>query len=465
MIQFYNSLTKKKEEFIPLYNNRVGIYSCGPTVYDVSHVGNLSSFIFADLLRRWLEYRGYKIIHVMNVTDVEDKIIQNCSKTFLGLQEYTGNFFNLLLNDLKRLHVKQAEFYPKATDHIQEMVDLIKKLIDNGSAYKKDGSVYFRINSFPSYGKFANLDLKNIKVGARVDVDEYNKEDVRDFVLWKAWKEKEDGQIYWDTEIGRGRPGWHIECSAMSMKYLGETIDIHTGGIDLVFPHHQNEIAQSEAATNKQFVHYWLHRSLLNIGDQKMSKSTGSGVSLSDLAPQQIDADAFRYLVLVSHYRSPLNLTTKSLESARITLTNIRSLYSKLANINIPGENQVIDIVNSTRIQFENAMDDDLGSPQAMSVFFEFLNNVKKMVQKEILTKKSAEFIRLFISEIDSTFNVIIDKTIDRVLTQEEAGLIKERESARNIKDWKRADELRTILLDRGIQIEDTNHGTRHFFT
>jgi len=464
MIKLYNTLHRRKEEFVPLKKGEVGIYSCGPTVYDVAHVGNLSSFVFVDLLRRWLEYRGYKVKHVMNVTDVEDKIIRNCSKTLPGLYKYTGKFAGLLLDDLKRLNIKSADVYPKATEHIQEMVDLVKILLDKGYAYEKDGSVYFRISSFPSYGQFARLDLDNIKVGARVDSDEYSKDDARDFVLWKGWKPDEDGQVFWDTKVGRGRPGWHIECSAMSMKYLGETVDIHTGGIDLIFPHHQNEIAQSEAATGKQFVRYWLHREFLNISGGKMSKSAGTGSSLSDLAPEPLDATAFRYLVVTSHYRSPLNLTEKSIESARNAVVNLRNFYSRLSSINLSGPDQITEIVNTARSRFGEEMDDDLGAPKAMAVFFDFLSNVEKLMQKGSLTKLSAQSAQSFMGEIDSVLSVIRDEQSDRVLTQEETDLIKEREEARKTKNWKRADEVRKMLLEKGIQVEDTAQGTRHLF-
>lgn len=464
MFTLYNTLNRKKEKFVPLKQGKVGIYSCGPTVYNVAHVGNLSSFIFVDLLRRWLEYREYKVTHVMNVTDVEDKIIRSCSKTMANLREYTGRFTALLFEDLKRLNIKTAEVYPRATDHIQEMVDLIKILLDLGYAYHKDGSVYFRINAFPAYGKFAGMDMKNLKVGVRVDADEYDKDDARDFVLWKGWKPDEDGQIYWDTEIGYGRPGWHIECSAMSMKYLGETIDIHTGGIDLVFPHHQNEIAQSEAVTGKQFVRYRLHREFLNISGSKMSKSAGSGASLSAIAPQLLDATAFRYLVVTSHYRSPLNLTEKSMESARNAVINLRNLYSRLSSVNTSGENQIANAVNLARLKFGEAMDDDLGSPRAMAAFFEFLSVVEKMMQEKSLTKASAQSAQSFIQEIDFVLGVNIDAQADRVLTQEESELIKEREDARKLKNWKRADEVRIVLMEKGIHVEDTAQGTRCLF-
>jgi cysteinyl-tRNA synthetase len=464
MIKFYNTLTRIKEEFIPLKEGEVGVYSCGPTVYNDAHIGNLSSFVFVDLMKRWLEYRGYKVRHVMNLTDVEDKILRNCDKTMPGLIKYTEHYIEIFLNDLERLNIKPADFYPKATDHVKEMVEMVKILLDKGYAYRQDGSVYFKISAFKDYGRLAGLEKQSLKVGARVDSDEYDKEDARDFVLWKGWKPEEDGEIFWETEIGKGRPGWHIECSAMSMKYLGETVDIHTGGVDLVFPHHQNEIAQSEAATGKTFVKYWLHREFLNINGGKMSKSAGTGVSLSALAPEGIDAAAFRYLTVSSHYRSPLNFTDKTMEAARNTVLNLRGAYSRLGSIEKDGENQLEDEIKKARQDFSEAMDDDLNSPIAMAAFFNFLSSVEKMMQAGELTKKSAEAARGFMKEIDSILGIEIDALAQRTLSQEEEDLIAAREEARSVKDWKRADEIRGELEKRGVVIEDTAEGVRWLF-
>jgi len=464
MFKVYNTATKKKEEFVPVKKGEVGMYSCGPTVYDVSHIGNLSSFIFADVIRRWLEFLGYKVISVLNITDVEDKIIRNCFKTMSGLKSYTAKYEKLLMDDLHRLKIKPMDFYPRATEHVKEMVELIKVLIEKGHAYKKDGSVYYKISSFPDYGKFAGLDLKNLKIGASVDTDEYKKEDARDFVLWKGWKSDEDGNVYWDTEIGRGRPGWHIECSAMCMKYLGTTVDIHTGGVDLIFPHHQNEIAQSEGATGKQFVRYWMHREFLKISGDKMSKSAGTGASLLKIAPTPLDIAAFRYLIVVTHYRSPLHFSMKSLDSARKTVSNLRNTYSRLSGIKTPGDNMVKDSIALARKKFLNAMNDDLNTSKASSALFELLNEAEKLIQGNALTRVSAQAILAFMREVDQVFSVIVDESIERDLTEEETRLIGEREAARKNKDWKLADKIRDQLLEMGVVVEDTANGTRHFF-
>jgi len=464
MFKIYNTATKKKEEFVPVKRGQVGMYSCGPTVYDVSHIGNLSSFIFADVIRRWLEFLDYKVISVLNVTDVEDKIIRNCDKTMSGLKTYTSKYEKLLLEDLDRLMIEPMEFYPRATEHIKEMVQLIKTLMEKGHAYEKDGSVYFRINSFPDYGKFAGLDLENLKIGASVDTDDYDKEDARDFVLWKGWKPDEDGEVYWDTEIGRGRPGWHIECSAMCMKYLGETVDIHTGGVDLIFPHHQNEIAQSEAATDKQFVKYWMHREFLNISGDKMSKSAGTGASLSEIAPTSLDIAAFRYLIVSAHYRSPLHFSAKSMDAAKNAVSNLRNMYSRLNGIKTPGEDMVKDIVASARDKFVKSMNDDLNTPNAIAAVFELMNEIEKSMQDNTLTRASAQSVVSFIREVDKIFAVIVNESIERELTDEEADLISQREQARKDKDWKLADDLRDKLIEKGVVVEDTAKGTRHFF-
>ncbi len=464
MFKIYNTATRRKEEFIPINKDEVGIYSCGPTVYDVSHIGNLSSFIFADVIRRWLEFLGYKVTSVLNITDVEDKIIRNCDKTMSGLKQYTVKYEKLLLDDLDRLNILPMEHYPRATEHIKEMVELIKTLLEKGYAYKKDGSVYFKISAFPVYGKFAGLDLDNLKIGVRVDSDDYDKEDARDFVLWKKWKSDEDGEVFWETDIGKGRPGWHIECSAMCMKYLGETIDIHTGGVDLVFPHHQNEIAQSEAATGKSFVKYWMHREFLNISGDKMSKSAGTGTSLAEIAPTELDMAAFRYLIATAYYRNPLHFSAKSMQAAKSAVTKLRNTYSRLSGINFPGDDTVKDVVAEARKKFVDSMNDDLNTPNAIAAVFELLNKVESLIQDNTLSRASAQSVLAFMRETDKIFGVIADESIERELTEAEIKLIKEREQARKNKNWQRADELRSELLKTGVMIEDTTQGTRHFF-
>ncbi len=310
MLRFYNTLSNRKEPFVPLYPGKVLIYTCGPTVYDYAHIGNFRSYIFEDLLRRYLKFKGYQVTQVMNITDVDDKIIRASKAAGQDIGEFTKKYISAFFEDLDALGIERAEFYPRATEHIPEMVELIKKLQQKGFTYTTDGSIYFKLSSFPSYGKLSKIDLQGIKPGARMDLDEYEKEDVRDFVLWKG---KKEGEPYWKTELGPGRPGWHIECSAMSMHYLGESFDIHAGGVDLIFPHHENEIAQSEAATSRQFVRYWLHCRHLIVEGEKMSKSKGNYYTLRDLLGKGYQPLAVRYLLLSAHYRRQLNFTKEGL--------------------------------------------------------------------------------------------------------------------------------------------------------
>jgi cysteinyl-tRNA synthetase len=294
-IKFYNTLTRHLDSFKPIEKDTVKIYSCGPTVYDYAHIGNFRSYIFSDLLRRFLKYEGYKVIHTMNLTDVDDKTIRRSNEENMSLKEYTDKYIKVFFEDLETLNIEKVEYYPRATEHINEMIELIKKLDKNGYTYEADGSIYFNISKFKEYGKLSKIDLSGMKSGVRIDVDEYNKEDVRDFVLWKG---KKEGEPFWETEYGAGRPGWHIECSAMSSKYLGETFDIHTGGVDLIFPHHENEIAQSECASGKKFVNYWLHCAHLIVNGEKMSKSKGNFYTLRDLLKKGYSPKAIRYLLL-----------------------------------------------------------------------------------------------------------------------------------------------------------------------
>ncbi|RMF88331.1 MAG: cysteine--tRNA ligase, partial [Nitrospinota bacterium] len=317
MLKFYNSLTRRKEEFHPIEPGRVRMYTCGPTVYDYAHIGNFRAYIFEDILRRYLKYKGYQVTQVMNITDVDDKTIRESRRRGMSLKEFTSFYVQAFFEDLETLNIERAEYYPAATEHIDQMVALIKRLIENGHTYEVDGSIYFRISTFPAYGRLAGLDAVQLQGGAsgRVDADEYGKEDVRDFVLWKAWRE-EDGDVFWETELGKGRPGWHIECSAMSMHYLGEHFDIHTGGIDNLFPHHENEIAQSEAATKKPFVNYWLHCQHLLVNNAKMSKSLGNFYTLRDLLERGYKPKAIRYALLSTHYRQQHNFTFEGLAAA-----------------------------------------------------------------------------------------------------------------------------------------------------
>jgi len=463
MINFHNTLKRGKEKFVPLVKGKAGIYSCGPTVYDRAHIGNLSAFLFVDVLKRWLKFCGYEVFHVMNLTDVDDKTIHGAKKEGVSLREFTEKYTEIFMQELGILNILPAVVYPKATEHIEEMVELVETLLKKSHAYYKDGSVYFRVNSFPAYGQLAQLDMQNIRVGASVDADEYAKDDVRDFVLWKAWKPEEDGDVFWDTPLGRGRPGWHIECSAMSMKYLGPTFDIHTGGVDLIFPHHQNEIAQSEGATGQKFVNVWMHREHLLVNSQKMSKSLGTGLVLKDIAKTPIDIAAFRYFIVSTHYRSPLNFTAEALGAAKNTMARLRAFYSRLESVAVNGTNALATDIYEARSRFVEAMNNDLNTPQAMAAVFELVGKAERLLGVNRLAASSADMIRGFFLEIEQVLGVDISGVLEgaRELTQEQQCLIEERNSARARKDWKRADQIRDILKSEGVVLEDTTQGTR----
>ena len=468
-MKFYNTLTRTIEDFVPIEKGRVKLYSCGPTVYDRAHVGNLRSFLFVDLLKRWLEFNGFSVMHVMNLTDVDDKTIKRSRQKGISLHALTDEYSKAFFEDLGKLGIKSATVYSRATEHISEMVDLIKRLLSSGHAYKKDGSVYYRIASFPSYGQLARLDVSGMKAGASgVDVDEYGKDDVRDFVLWKAHKPKEDGEVFWDTEIGRGRPGWHIECSAMSMKYLGQTFDIHTGGVDLIFPHHQNEIAQSEGATGQPFVNYWLHSGHLLFRGEKMAKSVGTVRYLDDIAKTRLEVSAFRYLILAHHYRMELNFTEQSLNAAKHTIERLQSFRSSLRSVNSDGGNQIQDLIMKTETAFNQALNQDLGTPQALAAMFDLISTIERNLGVKNLTTGSAAAVLGFLDSFDSIFGVFALAESEakiqeeaRPLDPEIEKLIDERTRARENKDWRRADEIRNALLKQGIKLADTEKGTR----
>lgn len=456
MLKFYNTLTKQKEEFKPIKEGIVSLYTCGPTVYDLAHIGNFRAYVFEDLLHRYLEYRGFKVIRVMNITDVDDKTIKGSQKEGISLKNFTDRYISAFIQDMEKLRLKKPDYLPRATDHIPDMVSLIKKLLSKGYAYRKDGSIYFSISKFPSYGKLSGIDLSGIKPGARVDVDEYEKEDVRDFALWKEEKEG----VFWDTEIGKGRPGWHIECSAMSMKYLGEGFDIHTGGVDNIFPHHENEIAQSEAATGKKFVNYWLHCAHLLVNNEKMSKSKGNFYTLRDLLNKGFNPVAIRYLLLSTHYRDPLNFTEKSLIQADNTVRNYNAFYQALNFCKGDTRDKSIkEAIEEARAGFINGLDDDLNISLALSEIFNLIKKVNISITDGSLSRDDAYATKNFLEEIDSVL-AILDKEKTE-LTKEEKALIKEREEARKRKDFKKADEIREILKNRGITLEDTPFGTR----
>jgi len=455
---FYNTMTGKKEIFIPMEKGKVKMYTCGPTVYDNAHIGNFRTFIFEDLLRRYLKLKGYEVFQVMNITDVDDKTIRNAIAEKRSISEYTQKYIKMFFDDLDRLRIERAEVYPKATEHIGEMIALIKRLGDKGFIYEKDGSTYFRIKDFKSYGKLSNIDFSNVRSGSRYDTDEYEKEDVRDFVLWKK-TDPESGEPTWDSPFGKGRPGWHIECSAMSMKYLGETFDIHTGGVDNIFPHHENEIAQTEAATEKTFVKYWLHCEHLLVENSKMSKSAGNFYTLRDL--EEYDMLAVRYLLLSAHYRAQLNFTIDGLKQAEATIRNFNEFRERFEQYEPSKEEDrgLQEFIDKTKKDFIAALDDDLNISKALGFIFIAIRELNMKMNKNEMCRKGREKAQHFFDMVDSILDIRVKKELDVDPTEVER-LLEERNRCRKERDFVRADEIRNILQDRNIVINDGKEKT-----
>ncbi|HXJ13109.1 MAG TPA: cysteine--tRNA ligase, partial [Candidatus Limnocylindrales bacterium] len=380
-IHLHNTLSGKVEPFVTLKPGQVGMYTCGPTVYDYAHIGNYRTFVFQDILRRFLKWRGFQLNHVMNLTDVDDRIIANAAAAGVGIREYTEKFVQAFFADCKTLSIESPEHWIRATDHIDDMVALIEKLQKNTYTYPSEGSIYYRIMKFPEYGKLSKVDLSGIQAGARVDNDRYEKESARDFALWKAPK---PGEHFWETPIGAGRPGWHIECSAMAMKYLGDTLDIHTGGIDLAFPHHENEIAQSEAATGKQFVRYWLHAEHLLVEGEKMSKSLGNFFTLRDLFAKGYKPSALRFALASVPYRRQLNFTFDGLQQATSSVERLRNFAARLKNEKFPAGNQpgMAERIAKAADDFDAGLSDDLNTAQALAAVFDFVREANTAMDK-----------------------------------------------------------------------------------
>jgi len=482
MPKFYNTLTRKKEVFKPLKKGNVGIYTCGPTVYNFVHIGNLRAYVFADILKRYLEYKGYEVKHIMNITDIDDKTIKQSKVEKKNLKELTKKYAKEFLQDLKILNIKKADFYPKATEHIKEMVRAVEVLEKKGYAYEKLGSVYFDISKFRNYGNLSRVDLKGIKSGVRVDLDEYEKDEPGDFTLLKrsTLDELKRG-IFYQTKWGKVRPGWHLECSIMSMKYLGETFDIHTGGIDLIFPHHENEIAQSQALTGKKFVNFWLHNEHLFINGKKMSKSLGNYYTLRDLIKKGFSWQTIRYFLISTHYKQRANLTFKKLEVAEKSLERINDFIEKLYRFSnnkeqsfAKSEKQLLRILKETNRDFEMAMDDDLNTPKALAAFFDFIKKINKnlVFGKNLdssginLTKMDAKIAKQclnLVAKLDSVLGLkILERKGKKVkIPKEVLLLIKQREKLRQEKQWRLADEMRKKIKQAGFLIEDTKEGPK----
>jgi len=460
-LDLHNTLTGRVEPFAPLRPPDVTMYVCGLTVYGRGHIGNYRSLVATDLLRRVLRYKGYRVTEVMNITDVDDRIITLAQKAGQDLRAFTADHIRSFDLDLAAVRMERPEHVPRATDHIPEMIDLIGRLIERGHTYTAEGSVYFRIASFPEYGKLSRLDAAGIKSGARVDTDKYDKENARDFVLWKA-KEDEPAWAQWDAPFGRGRPGWHIECSAMSMKYLGETLDLHCGGVDLVFPHHENEIAQSACATGKPFVRHWVHVQHLLVDNETMSKSKGNFFTIPDVLARGHRPEALRYLLTAAHYRSLLNFTWEGLEQAAAALARIHGLVQRLAEVDVPGpaSPRVGQAIQDARAAFDAALSDDLNTPEALAAVHGLVAEANALLARGEVTREAASALRAEIESMDSVFGVFIPAVEDR-LSAEEQARFDERQEARKNRDFARADQARRRLEEMGIVLEDTPKGTR----
>jgi cysteinyl-tRNA synthetase len=462
MLRFFNTLTRQLEEFHPIDDNKVRMYICGPTVWNFAHIGNFRTFVFGDILRRYLKFKGYELTHVFNLTDVDDRIINEANARNISIDEFTAPFIEYFWEDFDALGNERPEVTPRATHHIAEMIDIIAKLIENGKAYESDGSIYYRITAFPEYAKLSKISFSgNIAGGSeRIDTDKYDKEDARDFALWKLVGP--DDQPGWDAPFGRGRPGWHIECSAMAMKYLGETFDLHAGGMDLQFPHHENEIAQSEGATGKVFSKYWVHSEFLKIDDVTMSKSKGNFFTFRDLREQGYSPLAIRYLLLSVPYRTQLNFTFEGLQGAESTIERLRNFRSLIADAKTrEGSNpEVTAAVGRALAEFETAMDDDLNTAAALAPIHNLVREINTLVSSHELLSEDQASILDAINKFDSVLGIFGERS-DELLDADVEDLMAEREQARNNRDFGRSDWIRDELAAKGIILEDTKDGVR----
>ncbi|HEV7701634.1 MAG TPA: cysteine--tRNA ligase [Pyrinomonadaceae bacterium] len=462
MLKFFNTLTRQVEKFQPLEDNKVRMYICGPTVWNFAHIGNFRTFVFGDILRRYLRFKGYELTHVFNLTDVDDRIINEATARGITIDDFTAPFIQYFWEDFDALGNERPEVTPRATHHIVEMIEIIAKLLENGHAYESEGSIYYRITAFPEYGKLSKINFSgNIAGGSeRVDTDKYDKEDARDFALWKLVGP--DDEPGWDAPFGRGRPGWHIECSAMAMKYLGETFDLHAGGQDLQFPHHENEIAQSEGSTGKLFAKYWIHSEFLKIDDVTMSKSKGNFFTFRDLREQGFSALAIRYLLLSVPYRRQLNFTFEGLQGAESTverLRNFRSLVvdAKMAKGSSP---DAAASVTKALTDFELAMDDDFNTAAALATIHDMVREINTLLADEEVQADDRTAILEAIAKFDSVLGIFGTEDTE-ILNSDIEALIEQRQDARRNRDFARSDKIRDELAAKGIILEDTKDGVR----
>jgi cysteinyl-tRNA synthetase len=467
-LKIFNTESRQKEEVIPLDGECIRMYTCGPTVYHFAHIGNFRTYVFEDLLRRSLKFFGFCVKQAMNFTDVDDKTIKGAIDAHISLSTFTAPYKQAFFDDLATLNIERVEFYPQATDYIPEMIALIECLLKKGVAYSDaEGNIYFSIGKFATYGRLARLEVQDLKIGAGGGpADEYDKENISDFVLWKSYNPVRDGTIFWASPFGRGRPGWHIECSAMAMKLLGESIDIHVGGVDNIFPHHDNEIAQSEACTACRFVRYWMHAEHLLVDHKKMSKSLGNFYTLRDLLERGYSGSEVRYMLLQTHYRTQLNFTFEGLDAARHTLTRLRDFIMRLqhlAKTESPpmSAGKVLSLLKRVRASFTFHLADDLNISASLAALFDLVREIHTLCDKEEVSSVEAEDILDFLNAIDAVLGLLPLKGEEASVPQKLLDALVRREEARVAKNWKVADECRLFLHSHGYQIEDTPQGPR----
>ena len=454
-LQFYNSLKREKEIFQPIVKGKVGLYTCGPTVYDYAHIGNFRTFMFEDLLKRWLLHLRYDVKHVMNITDVDDKTIKKAKQMKVSLSSITDKYTHYFMEDLTWLKMIPADVYPTATESIPKMISMIERLLEKGFAYREDdGSVYFNISSFPNYGKLTQINISAQRTGDRVMEDEYDKDAPQDFALWKGWKE-EDGEVVWDAPWGRGRPGWHIECSAMSSESLGDHFDIHCGGVDNMFPHHENEIAQSQCATDQPFVNFWLHSEFLMVDGGKMSKSLGNFYRISALKELGFTAESIRYQLLAGHYRSKIIFSIDKKHEGDKVVQRLSDFYNRLQKMN--ANESSTGSMPEAYSKFRDRMNDDLDSPQALAVFFDWMKTVNGKIDKNVITDSDLGEAWEFLVAFDSVFGFIRNQDFE--IPDKINLLLNKRQKARDEENWVESDLIREHLKEKGWIVEDTPDG------
>ena len=471
-INFFDTAKRAKQKFIPLEGNKIKMYTCGPTVYDYAHIGNFRTYVFEDLLRRTLLFFGYEVEQVMNITDIDDKTLKGAIKNNISLNSFTKPFKDAFFEDLKRLNIQPVEHYPCATDFIPQMIHLIEDLIKKGIAYKgADGSIYYAISKFSRYGCLSHLKIDELKSGAsdRVSNDEYDKENAADFVLWKAYDESRDGDIFWESPFGKGRPGWHVECSCMAMEILGESLDIHVGGVDNIFPHHENEIAQSEAYSGKEFSHSWMHSEHLLVNNKKMSKSLGNFYTLRDLINKGYSGIEVRYMLLQTHYKTSLNFTLEGLDAARLSLQRLQDFIERMHEIKSSGSSglgkdegrEFKEVLKEASSSFVAALADDLNISVALASLFNMVRKINILCDQNMINKEDVEGILNFIKRVDSVIGIFSLEVKAVEVSDDLQELLEKRQEARKEKNWKVADEMRDKILDAGYVIEDTPKGAR----